>query len=402
MFVDLHPLLASDRDAQKAADLSLACVHCGFCLSTCPTYREARDERDSPRGRIYLIKQMLETGHASERTRLHLDRCLTCRNCETACPSGMQYGQLLEIGRDLVEQAAPRGRGEKTLRWLLRQVFSSPTLLRTGLSAARLLRPLLPVAMKRKVPARQRVAARPEQRHNRHMLVLEGCVQQAATPATNAAAARVLDRLGISLVSAVSAGCCGALDLHLAAGDAARAQMRRNIDAWWPHIENGAEAVISSATGCGATVADYGRLLADDPEYADRAATIASRHRDIAQVIAAEDLSRLATPGHPGPVAVHTPCSMQHGLGQTGLVEDILTRAGFTLARQPATVLCCGSAGSYSLLQPQVSERLRDGALASLCAEAPAVIASANIGCQLHLASGASIPVIHWIELLDG
>lgn len=402
MFVDLHPVLAGDRDAQRAAELSLACVHCGFCLSTCPTYRDTRDERDSPRGRIYLIKQLLESGEAGERTRVHLDRCLTCRNCETACPSGMQYGQLLEIGRDLVEQAAPRGIADRTRRRLVRHVFSRPWLLQAGLGVARLLRPLLPAGLKTKVPPRQRPGVLPARRHDRHMLVLEGCVQQAATPATNAAAARVLDLLGISLVTVRAAGCCGALDLHLAAGEAARAQMRRNIDAWWPYIEAGAEAVISSATGCGATIADYGRLLADDPDYADRAATVASLHRDIAQVIAAQDLSSLPAPGDPGPVAVHTPCSMQHGLGQTGLVEDILERAGFTVARQSASVLCCGSAGSYSLLQPQISERLRDTALATLGAETPAVIASANIGCQLHLASGTPIPVIHWIELLDG
>jgi len=401
MFVDLHAKYAQDAQAQEAADLTRACVHCGFCLTTCPTYRDGRDERDSPRGRIYLIKQMLESGEASDNTRLHLDRCLTCRNCETACPSGMQYGQLLEIGRDIVEEAAPRNATDSGKRWLVRRVFGSPALLRLGLAVARLLRPLLPSSLAAKVPPAQNPGERPQPRHTRRMLVLEGCVQQAATPATNAAAARVLDKLGISLESVSEAVCCGALDLHLAAGGPARERMRRNIEAWWPAIEAGAEAIISSATGCGATIADYGRLLADDPAYAERAARVSALHRDIAEVIAAEDLAGLSPDTATGPVAVHTPCSMQHGLGQPDLISRILERAGFTLAEQPAKVLCCGSAGSYSLLQTEISERVRDSALATLCVREPALIASANIGCQLHLATGTEVPVIHWIELLD-
>ena len=400
MYVNLHDSLADDPRAIEAKDLTSACVHCGFCLSTCPTYVDRRDERDSPRGRIYLIKHLLESGEASEQTQLHLDRCLTCRNCETACPSGMQYAQLLDIGRELVEEKVPRSAAQRILRHGLRAIFANPALLSPLLALGRAASPLLPGALRRKIPARSRPGPRPVTRHQRVVLALDGCVQQAATPATNAAIARVLDRLGITLLSINEAGCCGALDQHLSAQDAARNSIRRNIDAWWPSIEQGAEAIVSSATGCGAMVADYGRLLADDPAYADKAARVSALHLDIGQLLAREDLGALAPLPGDERIAVHTPCSLQHGLKTPGQIEDILSRAGFELTEH-GPVLCCGSAGSYSLLQSQISERVRERALSTLAAGDPQLIVTANIGCQLHLQGGTDIPVKHWIELLD-
>ena len=401
MHVELHPRYANTTAGKRAKELTSACVHCGFCLATCPTYLDSRDERDSPRGRIYLIKHMLESGSASEQTRVHLDRCLTCRGCETACPSGMEYGQLLDIGRGAIEQEAPRTRPARAARWLLRYFFTSPRLLRIAFSAGQKLRPLLPAKLRTKIPAPQTSPPQPTSRHPRKMLVLEGCVQQAATPATNGSARRVLDRLGISLVSAAQAGCCGALDYHLAAHEAGLDRMRHNIDAWWPHIESGAEAIVSSASGCGALLQDYGRLLAQDPAYAEKARRISALTRDLGDILLAEDLEPLNIDTSVGRVAVHTPCSMQHALQKPAMLEEILTAAGFDLAPKARPTLCCGSAGSYSILQPAASQRLLTKALDSLASAEPAVIVTANIGCQLHLQSASAVPVRHWIELLD-
>ncbi len=401
MHVELHTRFAQTSEGQTAQALTSACVHCGFCLSTCPTYLDKRDERDSPRGRIYLIKHFLESGAASEQTRLHLDRCLTCRNCETACPSGMRYGELLDIGRGLMEQEAPRTAQEKTVRWLLRFVLTRPRLIALGLALGRGVRPLLPAFLAEKIPPRQHPATLPEREHARRMLLLEGCVQQAATPATNAAARRVMDKLGISLVSAPKAGCCGAVNYHLAAHDAGLDNMRRNIDAWWPHIENGVEAIVSSATGCGAMLLDYERLLADDPAYAEKARRITRMTRDLAQVLERENLGELALDTGIGSVVVHAPCTMQHALQQPALLDTVLRRAGFDIVAAEEKLLCCGSAGTYSILQSETSERLRDTMLRALTSARPAVIATANVGCQLHLQAAAGIPVVHWIELLD-
>lgn len=401
MYLDLHTRFADTDAGQRARALTSACVHCGFCLETCPTYLDSRDERDSPRGRIYLIKQLLETGQAGASTQLHLDRCLTCRGCETTCPSGMAYGELLDIGRGLMETAAPRPLTARAQRRLLRLLFSRPRLVGALLALARPLRPLLPRSLAAKIPPRQSPGATPAQRHPRTMLVLEGCVQQAATPNTSAAAKRVLDRLGITLLSAPEAGCCGALDYHLAAHDTALERMRRNIDAWWPQLEDGAEAIISCASGCGVTVADYGELLADDPAYADKARIVSQRHRDIGELLLQENLAALAVDTGCGRVAVHTPCSLQHGLRRPSLIAQILARAGFELVETTDSHLCCGSAGSYSILHSAASDRLRDRALTGLKTNRPDLIATANIGCQLHLQGAAGTPVVHWIELLD-
>jgi glycolate oxidase iron-sulfur subunit len=401
MHVELHPRFAQTAEGQAAKALTAACVHCGFCLTTCPTYLDKRDERDSPRGRIYLIKQLLETGEASEKTQLHLDRCLTCRNCETACPSGMQYGELLDIGRGIMEREVPRPPLSRSFRWLLRFVLSRPRLIGAALALGQTARPMMPGRLRQKIPPRQPPKAVPKREHDRSMLVLEGCVQRAATPNTNAVARRVLDQLDISLVSVPQAGCCGAVNYHLGAHADGLDDMRRNIDAWWPQIESGAEVIVSSATGCGAMLLDYGRLLADDPVYADKARRVTLLTRDIAEVLEQEDLHKLAINTQIGKVAIHPPCSMQHALQQPMLLDTVLRRAGFDIATTTGKLLCCGSAGTYSILQSDTSERVREKMLQTLTSDQPALIATANIGCQMHLQAAAGVPVVHWIELLD-
>ncbi|RLA49818.1 MAG: glycolate oxidase iron-sulfur subunit, partial [Gammaproteobacteria bacterium] len=355
----------------------------------------------SPRGRIYLIKQLLETGAASGQTHKHLDRCLTCRSCETTCPSGMQYGRLVDIGRGLMEQRVPRPVYSRGLRWLLRFVLSRPRLFAAALAMGQAVRPILPKTLRDKVPPRQSRKPLPTAQHPRQMLILEGCAQSAATPNTNDAARRVLDRLGITLIAAPRAGCCGAVNYHLAAHKDGLDNMRRNIDAWWPYIESGAEAIVNTASGCGSMLVEYGELLAHDQAYAHKAKRISHLTRDIGEVLLREDLSGLAVNTTIGKVAVHTPCTLQHALGLPDLVPELLGRAGFELAQTTDKHLCCGSAGTYSILQAPTSERLRDNKLQALTGDAPALIATANVGCQLHMQGAAGIPVAHWIELLD-
>ena len=401
MHVELHPRFTQDQQAERAADLISACVHCGFCLATCPTYLDQADERDSPRGRIYLIKQLLEEGQAGAATRTHLDRCLTCRSCETTCPSGMQYGSLVDIGRGMMEVEAPRPLLERSFRHALRWTLSRPALFAALLKLGQSLKPLIPGRLGKKIPPRQIPGVTPNNHHQRRMLILEGCVQGAATPATNAALARILDKLGISLERIPGAGCCGAVNYHLGAHSDGLDNMRRNIDAWWPAVENGAEAIISSATGCGSLLVEYGELLAGDPAYAEKARKISRLCLDAAEVIANQDLQALKIDSDIGPVALHIPCSQQHALKQPQLVRDILREAGFQLVATHDDHLCCGSAGTYSILQQPRSERLRQRKLTALQAEKAALIATANVGCQLHLGEESPVPVCHWLELLD-
>lgn len=401
MYTKLHTTLTDHAGANEAGKLINACVHCGFCLETCPTYLDRRDERDSPRGRIYLIRQLLESGEASANSRVHLDRCLSCRSCETTCPSGMQYGRLLDIGRGLMEQKAPRPFCGRVFRQALRAVLTRPRLFALGLGLARAIRPWLPAPLRNTIPERRSPGAVPAPGHRRFMLIADGCVQRAATPLTNAAAARVLDRLGISLVSAPDAGCCGAVDYHLGAHEAGLRHMRRNIDAWWPHIEAGAEAIIFSASGCGTLLTDYGECLAHDPKYAERARRVAELARDLSQVLLAEDLALLQLQGEGRQVALHVPCTLHHGLGLSQAPRDILRRAGVELVPCRDEHLCCGSAGTHSILQASAGRRLRDRKLEALLENNPQLIATANVGCQLHLQSGTELPVHHWIELLD-
>ncbi len=386
---------------QEADSILRSCVHCGFCTATCPTYQLLGDELDGPRGRIYLIKQLLEGQPVSASTQLHLDRCLTCRACETTCPSGVRYGRLADIGRELVEQEVPRRPLQRLTRYLLRKVIAYPRRVAPLLFAAQAFRPLLPASLRGKVPARQRRTPWPRQPQARRMLALAGCVQSVATPQTNAAAARVLNRLGIQLITAPGAGCCGAVSHHLSAHEEGLDFMRRNIDAWWPFIEQGIEAILVTASGCGTVVKDYGHLLAHDPAYADKARRVSALARDIAEVLRDADLSGVALERQAQKVAFHSPCTLQHGQRLNGVVEAILSRAGFTLTAVPDAHLCCGSAGTYSILQPELSRQLLANKLAALQQDAPDVIATANIGCQMHLASQADRPVRHWIELLD-
>ncbi len=388
-------------DIQEADSILRSCVHCGFCTATCPTYQELGDERDGPRGRIYLIKQLLETGEISEKSQTHLDRCLTCRSCETTCPSGVKYGRLAEIGRDIMEQQLERPFKQKLLRWLLRKVLPYPGRFGPLLRLGQWGRPLLPATLKAKVPVRQTPISWPQPRHGRRMLVLGGCAQSSATPNTNAVAARVLDRLGVSLFAAPEAGCCGAVSYHLSAHEEGLAFMRRNIDAWWPHIEAGAEAIVISASGCGAMVKEYGEKLGQDPDYAAKAQRVSELARDLGEVLIGEDLGRLQLQTEGRKTAVHCPCTLQHAQQLGGQVEQILQKAGIELTRTKDGHLCCGSAGTYSILQPELSQKLLANKLEALTIDNPEQIVTANVGCQLHLGSKSRVPVKHWIELLD-
>lgn len=403
MYVRLHSDFEDDARAREAADIIKSCVHCGFCNATCPTYQQLFDERDGPRGRVYLVKHMLESGQAGDATRLHLDRCLTCRACETTCPSGVRYGRLADIGRELVEQKTQRPFADRFLRSVARRVFPHPHRVRAMMTAGRLVQWLLPPHLRRQVPPKQALPAReePPSTAQRTMIVLGGCVQSAATPRTNAAARRVLRRLGIELIDVPAAGCCGAVSYHLAAREEALGFVRRNVDAWWPYVEAGAEAIVSSASGCGVMIDEYGELLADDPGYADRARRISELARDLSEVIEAEDLAVFRESMEKRATAVHCPCTLSHGQKRSGALERILERVGIPLTATREQHLCCGSAGTYSLLQPAMSERLLERKLAALTAGNPEQIVTANIGCQLHLASRADVPVRHWIELFD-
>jgi len=358
------------------------------------------DERDGPRGRIYLIKQLLETGEISEASQTHLDRCLTCRSCETTCPSGVRYGALADIGRGIMQEQLSRSLPEQLKRWLLRRILPYSNRFKVLLRIGQLLKSVLPDKLKSKIPALQSHAHAPLKSHARRMLVLAGCVQAAVRPNTNAAASRVFDKLGISLYEADGAGCCGAVSYHLAAHEEGLVFMRRNIDAWWPEVEDGIEAIITTASGCGATVTEYGYLLRNDPVYAEKARVISDLAKDLSEVLLGENLEKLAIKPH-AKTAVHCPCTLQHALKLSSTVETLLTRAGFDLAETTDKHLCCGSAGTYSILQPELSQRLLDNKLSALTIGQPDQIVTANIGCQLHLETKADIPVRHWIELFD-
>ncbi len=406
MQTNLADFIRDTPEGREADAILRKCVHCGFCTATCPTYQLLGDELDGPRGRIYLIKQVLEGGEVTGSTQLHLDRCLTCRACETTCPSGVEYGRLADIGRKVVEEKVPRRPWEAFQRAVLSAVLPRTALFAALLGIGRALRAVLPASLAAKVPPPSAApGAWPQPRHARKMLVLAGCVQPAISPAINAAAARVLDRIGISLVEAPGAGCCGAVRFHLNRQAAGKDDMRAMVDAWWPLVESGAEGIVMTASGCGTTVKEYGHLLADDPAYAGKAARISAMTRDLSEVLLQERtaLERLAAArsGDMQRVAFHSPCSLQHGQQVRGAVESLLEGAGFTLTAVPDAHLCCGSAGTYSILQPGLSAQLRTNKLAALESGAPASIATANIGCLSHLQSGTGTPVEHWIQLLD-
>jgi glycolate oxidase iron-sulfur subunit len=397
MQTSLTALIKDTPQGREADTILRSCVHCGFCTASCPTYRLLGDELDGPRGRIYLIKSLLEGHEAGRTTQVHLDRCLGCRACETACPSGVEYARLLDIGRTHIERLSPRPLGERLKRFLLCRVLPYPRRLRPLLRAAQLLRPLLPHAVARHIPAHCPPAAWPAPRHARRALLFEGCVQPLLAPGINAAAARLLDRLGIGVVPAP--GCCGALSHHLAAEAETHEHMRRNIEHWWPRIQAGAETLIVTASGCGTMIKDYGRLLRHDPHYADRAERVSRLTRDISEVVAAEAPTAPAV-GAPRRIAFHSPCSLTHGQGLAGVTESLLSRLGFELVPVADPGLCCGSAGSYSILQPALSRPMLRAKVAALEAGDPDLIATANIGCHAYLRQEARVPVVHWVELL--
>jgi glycolate oxidase iron-sulfur subunit len=407
MQTQLAPEFANTPDGLEAEAILRKCVHCGFCTATCPTYQLLGDELDGPRGRIYLIKQVLEGQAPTRKTQLHLDRCLTCRNCETTCPSGVDYGHLVDIGRKVVDARVPRPALERTTRWLLKEGLPSP-LFGPAMKLGQAVRGLLPEGIKRKVPAAQDAGAWPAGAHARKVLMLPGCVQPSMAPNINTATARVLDAAGISAVT-VAAGCCGAVKYHLNDHSGGLAEMRANIDTWWPYIApdsaSGVEAIVMNASGCGSMVKDYGHALRHDPDYAAKAARVSEFTRDLSELLplmlpGLKD--RVAQASAKPKLVFHPPCTLQHGQKLRGGVEGALRECGFDVELASSeSHLCCGSAGTYSVLQADLSVQLRDRKLQHLQASTPEVIVSANIGCITHLQSGTATPVKHWVEVLD-
>ncbi len=404
MQTQLAPEFQGTPDGTEAEAILRKCVHCGFCLATCPTYQLLGDELDSPRGRIYLMKQVLEGAEPTQATQLHLDRCLTCRNCETTCPSGVEYGKLVDIGRKIVDEKVPRPMLERGARWALKEGLPSP-LFGPAMKVGQAVRGLLPASVRAKVPAKEDAGQWPTRTHARKVLLLAGCVQPAMMPGINSATARVLDAIGIQTVVAQGAGCCGAVKFHLNDQDGGKAEMRANIDAWWPQVESGAvEAIVMNASGCGVTVKEYGHHLQHDAAYAQKAARISALTRDLSELLPeiAPALQGKLKRVPVGVVAFHPPCTLQHGQQLRGGVEQHLRALGFDVRLTlNESHLCCGSAGTYSVLQAKLSHQLLERKIGHLAELAPTVITSANIGCITHLQSGTTTPVRHWVQVLD-
>lgn len=403
MQTNLADFIENTREGEEADAILRKCVHCGFCTATCPTYQLLGDELDGPRGRIYLMKQVLEGKQATAKTQTHLDRCLTCRNCETTCPSGVQYGRLIDIGRKIVEEQVPRPLAQRIVRATLKETLPRKWLFAPAMKAGQLVRPLLPKVLRDKVPAKQSAGVWPSTQHARKMLLLDGCVQPAMSPNINAATARVLDALGVQLIVARKAGCCGAIRYHMNDHEGGLSDMRNNIDAWWPLVEAGVEAIVMTASGCGVTVKEYGHLLAHDEYYAVKARRISELTKDLSEILPVfeSDLQKKLDGKIGKRVAYHPPCTLQHGQQIRGKVEGLLRALGVDVQLCSDSHLCCGSAGTYSVLQPELSYQLRNHKLASLQTTRPDMIVSANVGCQTHLQSGTDMQVSHWIELVD-
>ena len=410
MQTTLSPEYQQSADGQAAEAIVRNCVHCGFCTATCPTYQLLGDELDGPRGRIYLIKQVLEGTEPTRATQQHLDRCLTCRNCESTCPSGVEYGHLIDLGRKLVDAKVPRPLPERAVRWALKEGLPSP-LFGAAMKLGQAVRGVLPEAIRAKVPAAQDAGQMPVAVRDRKVLMLAGCVQPSMSPNINTATARVLDAAGLQTVVAPKAGCCGAVKFHLNDQDGAKVSIRANIDAWWPHIapEQGAgvEAIVMNASGCGVMVKDYGHVLRDDPLYADKAKRVSELTKDLSELLpdlvaALQPRISRAAAQAAGLQVFHPPCTLQHGQQLRGGVESQMAALGFAVkVASNESHLCCGSAGTYSVLNPKIAYELRDRKLGNLQAMKPQGICSANIGCITHLQSGTDTPVRHWVEVLD-
>lgn len=409
METKLADFIAGTAQGREAEEILRRCVHCGFCTATCPTYQVLGDELDGPRGRIYLMKQMLEGAPTSRETMKHLDQCLTCRNCETTCPSGVQYGRLVDIGREVVEQRVSRPWPQRLVRSLLREGLTSPWFA-PAFRLGQLVRGVLPRVLASKLPLVRPAGPLPQTAHHkRQVLALKGCVQPTMIPTIDAAMIRILDRLGIGVMTPSQGGCCGALRQHLADPEGARDDARRNIDAWWPLVDaGGVEAVVVNASGCGVMVKDYGHLLADDPAYAQKAKRVAELAIDPVDLLESHlpQLQALLSQTQAGArsprrLAYHPPCTQQHGLKIRGTVERLLQGLGAECLPVADAHLCCGSAGTYSVLQPGLATELKSRKVQALTAHQPEMILSANVGCITHLESGTSVPVRHWLEWLD-
>lgn len=399
MQTTLHKNIINTADGQMAETILRSCVHCGFCNATCPTYQLLGDELEGPRGRIYLIKQLLETGASSRQTRQHLDHCLTCRNCETTCPSGVEYHSLLEIGRRINEKQAPRTLFDQALRKLLRLLLPHRQRMQVLVKLANYVRPVLPARYQRQLPVTFPAPASVSKHHQRKVIIPAGCAQEAFAADINRDTERLLDKLGVACITPERDTCCGAVSAHLNADDEALQAIRKNITAWWPAIEDGAEAIVSTASACGLMIKDYGKLLATDANYAAKAQRVSELCVDISTYLQQQDLSALPFVQERR-VAFHSPCTLQHGHAITGVVESLLEQRGHTLTQSIDPHLCCGSAGTYSILQPTLSQRLLHNKLDSLLGDKPEVIATANVGCLLHMRSASTVPVVHWLQLL--
>lgn len=420
MKVELAENYVNTDCGQEAQKLLLPCVQCGQCTFRCPTFRLLGDEWDGPRGRIFLLKQYLEGKEPTlnllppaytlktlngrtlgSNLQLHLDRCLTCRSCENSCPEGVRYGRLLDLGRELVEKEVRRPLRERVTRRIVRLVVLNRRCFMYLLRAGQGLKRYLPGKLRRRIPERRVGGVWPTRSHTRRMLVWQGCVQPALAPDINAATARVLDHFGISLIPAAN-GCCGAISQHMAARDEARKIMRDTIDALWPHVDGGIEAIVLTASGCGMHLREYGEVLADDPRYRDKAKRISELTKDVAEVVAQEWKEDMQHQGGPAwRISFQSSCSLQHGEKLNGMVEKLLKRAGYKLMPVAYSFMCCGAAGTYSILQRPLAESLRADKISTLLHGRPQAIATANIGCLVHLAAASPVPVHHWIEFLD-
>ena len=400
MQTTLAPKIKQSRHAEAIESILRKCVHCGFCNATCPTYQLGGDELDGPRGRIYQMKQYFEGEAANAEMLKHLDRCLTCRSCETTCPSGVHYSHLLEIGKEMIEVDLPRSRFDRLRRAAIVRFINSGWVFASTIRIGQALAGMMPAGIRRSIPQRQVAVPRSQAQHSRKVLMLAGCVQPTLAPNTNTRAINLLDKLGLEVIELQQNLCCGAAAMHTSEPEYALRQMKQLIDQWWPHIEAGVEAIVVTATGCGVSVRDYARLLGDDPDYAEKAKKVSSLYRDLIEVVEAHS-DDIKVPGAAERrVAVHTPCTMQHGLGLNNRVEALLAKIGYQICRIEDAHLCCGSAGTYSMLQPAISSQLQQNKVDALTVDQPDVIATANIGCQLQLAQGNRTPVVHWIELI--